>query len=128
MAFSDSLIIPASTTLLTPVSLVFKLYPMTIRRIEVTFPSGCVGLVSVWFEYQSRQIWPINDLGTFKGNNQTVVFRPNFEVVDSPHVLTLHGSNSDDTFPHTVYVVIDGEFGEDFWSLFMKQAFSGIPS
>ncbi len=128
MAFSDSLSIPSNTTTKNPSSLDFKLYPMTIRRIEMTFPSGCVGLVGVWFEYQDRQVWPINALGVFKGENQTIVFEPNFEVIDLPHVLTLKGINSDDTFPHTVYVVVDGEFGKDFWLEFMKQAFSGIPS
>ena len=123
MPFFNTLTISPNTSNTSPASLDFELYPMTVRRVEITFPSGLVGLVSCWFKYHSRQVWPINTLGRFKGENQTITFNPDLIVSELPHTLTMYATNDDDTYPHTLYVLIDGDMGKDFWKDFWSRMF-----
>ncbi len=118
MSYSKQLTIPSGTLKTAPVSTTIEIPPTLVDRVEITFPSGCVGLVGVRFRFQGRMIWPYNPDGWFRGNGMTVVFSPNIELIDKPNTLTIEGYNDDDTFQHNVYVIVDVEFKGgflDFW-------------
>ncbi|KKL24256.1 hypothetical protein LCGC14_2417140 [marine sediment metagenome] len=124
MSYSKQLEIPASTLKTAPASIDIEIPPTLVDRVEITFPSGCVGLVGVRFQFQGRVIWPYNPDGWFRGNGQTVIFSPNIELVDQPNTLTIEAYNDDDTYKHTVYVIIDVEFKGGFLD-FWKSVFFG---
>ena len=125
MAFHTSLTIPVSTTISAPADIILPLSPLLVQEVDITFPNGCVGLVEVWFEYRSRQIWPLNSDGRFIGNGQTVRFRPNFPIDKPPYELLIRGINSDDTFPHTVYILVDGELPRGVLAQFVDSLLGG---
>ena len=115
MSYTESLTLPKNTTADSPGSVDIPISPAVVDRVEITFPSGCVGLVGVRFKYQSRVIFPFNPNGWYKGNGQTVIFTPNVELKEEPLMLTVEGYNEDDTYQHIVYIVIDVEFKGGFW-------------
>ena len=125
MPYSDRLEIPFNTTEADPASVEIGITPAKITSVELTFPSGCVGLVGAWFTYQDQQIWPITPKTRFRGNDQQILFRPNIDLLEPPHTLTLWGINEDDTFPHTVYAVIDVEFPGGFFETLFSRLFPG---
>ena len=125
MAFSDRLVIPFSTTEASPASVDIVITPMTVKSVELTFPSGCVGLVGVWFRYQDQQIWPIAPKSRFRGNDQSIKFNPNVELLEPPFLLTMYGINEDDTYQHTVYAVIDVDFPGGFFQTVLSRLLPG---
>ena len=128
MAYSERLVIPANTTEASPAQIEIPIVAITVKAVEITFPSGCVGLVGVWFEYQDRQIWPYNLKARFRGNDQTIRFKPGILLEEPPLLLTIRGINEDDTFAHTVYIVVDAEFpGGFFESILSRLLPSGGP-
>ena len=110
MSFAVKLTIPANTTIDAPAEETLAISAMRIEQVAITFPTGCVGLVECWFEYQSMQIFPYNREKTFAGNGQTVEIEPKIDLFDSGSDLTIKGINADDTFEHTLYIVIDATF------------------
>lgn len=110
MAFSTRLIVPANTGVDNPASYTFVISPMRINAIEMTFPTGCVGLVECWFEYQTIQIFPYNRDGRFIGNGQTIPIKPIVDLLEPPWELIVKATNEDDTFDHTLYIVVDASF------------------
>ncbi len=110
MSYSQRLTIPADTAESDPESVIIPVSTCVINRVELTFPSGCVGLVGVWFEYLDHQIWPTNTGGRYRGNGQTIRINPNFEIKEPPFEITMYGFNEDDTYQHIIYVVLDVEF------------------
>ncbi len=125
MAFSERLAIPASTTEASPASIDIPILPLTVKTVELTFPSGCVGLVGVWLEYQDRQIWPDNPGARFRGNDQAIKFAPSIELEEPPFIITFRGINDDDTFAHTVYAVIDVEYPGGFFENILSRLLPG---
>ena len=125
MAYTERLVIPVNTTEASPASVAIPIIPITVKRVEITFPSGCVGLVGVWFEYQDRQIWPNNPEARYRGNDQAIHFSPGLELLEPPFLLTVLGINEDDTFPHTVYIVVDAELPGGFLGGVFGRIFSG---
>lgn len=125
MAYSERLVIPRLTTEAAPVTATIPIIPLTIKTVEITFPSGCVGLVGVWIEYQSRQIWPENPQARFRGNDQAIKFAPGIELKEPPLELALWGINEDDTFSHTIYFVVDIEFPGGFFANILSRLFPG---
>ena len=125
MAYTERLVIPANTTEAAPAQIEIPIVPITVKSVEITFPSGCVGLVGAWFEYQDRQIWPYNLKARFRGNDQTIRITPGIELEEPPLLLTIRGINEDDTFPHTVYVVVDAAFPGGFFETILSRLLPG---
>lgn len=125
MAYSERLVIPANTTEAAPAIIEIPILPITVKTVEITFPSGCVGLVGVWIEYQNRQIWPNNLEARFRGNDQALRFSPGIELKEPPFSLALRGINEDDTFSHTIYFMIDVEFPGGFFESILSRLLPG---
>ena len=114
MAYALDLTIPVSTAEASPASGSIYMAACVVSRIELTFPDGCAGLVGVRFKYYTRQLWPCNPEEWFRGNGQAITFEPKARFEESPAVLYVEGYNSDDTFAHTVYVVVGVDFEGDY--------------
>ena len=125
MAYVERLVIPRLTTEAGPAQIEIPIVAITVKAVEVTFPSGCVGLVGVWFEYQDRQIWPYNLKARFRGNDQTIRFTPGIELEEPPLLLTIRGINEDDTYDHTVYITVDAEFPGGFFESILSRILPG---
>lgn len=121
MAYEAEITVPANTPESAPASDVLYIARCVIRRLEITFPTGCVGLVGVRFKYQTRQLWPCNPERWFHGNGQTVTLEPNLKIDEEPFQMTIEAHNLDDTFAHTVYAVIDPDFGDDTLELLLAR-------
>lgn len=107
MAFSTKITIPANTTSDDPIIVTLPGTNMRIIGLNITFPSGCVGLVECSIDYQGRQLFPYNPEGKFVGNGQTISIHPQIDLLGPPHEISIVGVNADDTFEHTLYIIID---------------------
>ena len=125
MAYAERLVIPLSTTEAAPALVDIPILPLTLKTVEITFPSGCAGLVGVWIEYQARQILPNNLGARFRGNDQAIRFSPGLELQEPPFSLALRGINEDDTFPHTVYFLLDVDFPGGFFADILSRILPG---
>ena len=125
MAFAERLAIPASTIEASPASVTIPILPLTVKTVELTFPSGCAGLVGVWFEYQDRQIWPDNPGSRFRGNDQAIRFSPAVELQEPPFEIVVRAINEDDTYAHTVYAIIDVEYPGGFFANILSRLLPG---
>lgn len=125
MAYTKNLTIPKNTSSSDPVWMDFEIQPMIVDRVEITFPDGCAGLAGVRFKYQSRVLFPYNPDDWFRGNGQTVVFTPNLELKERPLFIRVEGYNDDDTYQHTVYIVIDVEFKGGIFDVWKAMIFGG---
>ncbi len=125
MSYTVSLEVPKETPSTDPVWVDIPIQPMIVDRVEITFPSGCVGLVGVRFKYQSRVLFPYNPDDWYKGNGQTVIFTPNLELKEKPLFITVEAYNIDDTYKHTVYIVIDAEFKGGILDVWKAWLFGG---
>jgi len=107
MAYSTEITIPVNTTADDPKIVTLPGTYMRIIGLDITFPTGCVGLVKCWIEYQGRQLFPYNPEGTFVGNGQTISTNPQLDLDGPPFGISIMGINADDTFEHTLSIVID---------------------
>ena len=81
--------------------------------------------MGVYFKYLDRQVWPINGGGRFRGNDQTIKFAPNLEMLEPPWELFVFGINEDDTYEHTIYVEVDAEFPGGFFESILSRILPG---
>lgn len=107
MAFATEITISANTTRADPKVVTLSGTSMRVVGLDITFPNGCVGLVECSFDYQGRQLFPFNPDGKFVGNGQTISINPQIDLIGPPHEISIIGINTDDTFEHTLYIVID---------------------
>jgi len=110
MAFSTQITIPANTTVDDPAMVELTTANMRVIGLDIDFPTGCVGLVECWIEYQGRQIFPYNPEGTFVANGRSIHTAPQFDLLGPPFGIRIYGINADDTFDHTLYIVVDAIF------------------
>lgn len=109
-ALHAALTIPKQTTVALPASYIFVVSPLVITRVAIGFPSGCVDLVGVWFEYLSARLYPSNDDGYFVGNGQIIEFATNTQVIDNPLEIVVKGYNDDDSFNHKIWINLDIDY------------------
>jgi hypothetical protein len=124
VAIHIDLAIPPLTPRAAPAEVEVPIVPLLVKGVGMIFPTGCAGLVRVWFEYQAAQIWPDNPFSYFRGNGQNVAFAPNLWLEEEPLILLVRGYNEDDTYTHTVYVTLDVEFKGGLLDQF-RRAFTG---
>jgi len=102
MFYETQLLIPKNTPATAPVEAVLYIHPGAVKRISVFFPPGCVGLARCIIQYWERQIWPSNPDSFLSGDDISIVFSEDFEIIDPPFEFVVQGWNLDDTYPHTV--------------------------
>ena len=102
MFFDFSVTIPFSTAESSPLEEVLKLSSGVIHHVEVGFPWGCAGLVSVQLEHMDHQLWPLNPCGAFNSDDEVIAWDDRFELTSPYNWLKARCWNLDDTFDHTI--------------------------
>ena len=102
MLYEYALTIPANTAEAAPATMDAPLAPGTVARVDVQFPSGCVGLVHVQIWRSEHQVWPGNLDGDISAEGLVVSWPEDRDLEDEPLTLTLRGWNDDDTYAHTI--------------------------
>jgi len=77
-----------------------------IYRAWLIFPPGCAGLVKVRLLHQGHPIIPINKSDYVKADNYTFELPMYFPVPTEPFRVTFEGWNEDDTFNHTITLML----------------------
>lgn len=91
---------PASPTQFT----LAQVSPGTVKKVEIQFPSGCAGLVSVWILRGLTQVWPLNPDKQFIADGETISFDEDYPMLQGPFEFRIFFANLDDTYAHTVTV------------------------
>ena len=104
MFYDVSFTVPAGRALATPYEVDVKLCRGVIQRVEIGFPSGCVGMVHLRIRQALHQLWPNNPQGSFNANGYTIAFDDHLELFNAPYILTLVGWSPGTTYPHTLEV------------------------
>ena len=102
MIFVLPVTIPANTARAAAVTSDLLLAPGVITKVDVEFPSGCVGLVSTFASRGASQIFPTNAGQEFAADDETITWPDEYEVADAPFSLRMTAWNTADSFAHTV--------------------------
>lgn len=102
MFYAFAVTIPANTAAASPVREHVELVPGTIRKVDIQFPRGCVGLVHAQVHQEHHQLYPTNPGADFASDGFNIIWEDEHELVDGQSRLTLVAWNLDDTFPHTL--------------------------
>lgn len=76
----------------------------TIKNITLHFPPGCSSLVEVFVYHIKKQILPVGRTGVAL-DDATEVFHIN-EQIKQGDAIQVTAINHDDTYPHTVTILI----------------------
>lgn len=106
MIYHVTVSIPANTSALFPANNVLTLPPGLLVQEFLTFPDGCSGLVGARVVVRERVIWPSNPDEWFVNNNYTYAFEDPLELPKDSEVFRLEGYNSDQVYPHTLYLAL----------------------
>lgn len=104
MFYDYSFTIQANTREDDPKRQDILLHQGIIHRVEIGFPAGCAGLAHLQIKHGLHQAWPTNPDGSFNDNDHSIPFNDYYPLWGQPPILTLHGWNEDDTYPHTIEV------------------------
>ena len=86
----------------SPERTVWKLTEGMIYQVEIAFPPGCAGLVSVRLSDHAGQLYPYDRGEWFSGDGETITFPETHAVEGEPFELLVDGYNEDETYDHTV--------------------------
>jgi len=104
MYFFTEVLIPANTVETAPVMQTLQLDIGVIDSIDVEFPAGCAGLVTMTIYHKSIQIVPWNKDSVLYGDDRIFHLPLKYEMVEQPFDLLLVGTNHDDTYYHVVSI------------------------
>lgn len=77
-----------------------------IYRAWIIFPPGCAGLVKVRVEHKGHPIIPVNKSDYVRADNYTFELPMFYEVKTTPYQITFEGWNEDDTYDHTITLML----------------------
>lgn len=96
--------IAANTSVTAYDTLEFTLPFGVVRKVRITFPWGCAGLVFLSIDHNERQLWPTTPGEWFYGNDVTIEFEDDYLLTEAWNNFRLRAYNDDDTYAHTVTV------------------------
>jgi len=111
--FAKDYTVPANTTKKNPFTEVLPIDRGIITRVDLKFPAGCQGLVSVQVYRYEYQIVPLNRDAWVTGDDEVVPTRPMHDALSAPYQLKVVIANEDDTYEHTVSVRVTVESEEE---------------
>ena len=106
MLYSKSLTFTAGTTEGSAQRLNFIVNKGIISRAWLIFPSGCAGLVKIRVYSESHPIIPVNKSDYIKADDYVFDIPLFFEIKSEPYVVTLEGWNEDETYSHTITLLL----------------------
>ena len=98
------LTIPASTLITAPVSTSLRIPEGEIQELRLDFPTGCAGLAHVRLLDLTKQIYPSNLGGYYRGDGVVFLIRDRYTLREAIQEVKLEGYNEDDTYDHTITV------------------------
>jgi hypothetical protein len=104
MIYRKAVTIPTGTEAAAAIESSIQLAPGTIERIQITFPSGCLGLVGVRLLQQRFQLVPLTPGEWVVSDDSIVPQAVESSMLERPYELTFVGYNLDDTYDHTIQV------------------------
>lgn len=107
MQYQTTLNIPPLTSATSPVIAVQLLDVGTLDSIDVRFPDGCVSLVHFAARHKEYQLIPWNQDGSIASNDHVVHSQLDYPIDQPPMEVYLQGWSEDDTYPHTLLVLIN---------------------
>lgn len=107
MQFQINLVIPALTSSDAPIEASQLLDVGTLDSIDVRFPDGCVSLVHFAAKLKQFQLVPWNQDGSIASNDHVVHSDLDYPITQPPMELYLYAWSEDDTYTHTLLVLIN---------------------
>jgi len=77
-----------------------------VTQVRIRFPPGCHALVKVAIDYGIKRIFPYEEDTWFYGDDEVIEWIESWEMPESPCILKIVVDNTDDTYEHSIYVVI----------------------
>jgi len=106
MLYAKHVTFPSGKTELTKTRKHFHISKGWIYRAWLIFPPGCAGLVKVRVLHQGHPIIPINKSDYVKADDYVFELPMYFEVPTEPYRVTFEGWNEDDTYNHTITLML----------------------
>jgi len=106
MLYAKHVSFPYGKTEATKTQARFHINKGWIYRAWLIFPPGCVGLVKVRILHQGHPIIPVNKTDYVKADNYVFELPMFYEVPEEPYQITFEGWNEDDTYDHTITLML----------------------
>lgn len=106
MYYDFAVTVPAGTAENDPVTENLKLTKGIIHRVEVDFPAGCRGYVSLVIMHGGHQLFPENREGSFNAEGYTIPIDEHYPLLSKPYSLKAVAWSPDASYDHTITVRI----------------------
>lgn len=106
MFFTYDITVSAATTAASPKTQRLALSAGKIKLIEIKFPAGCHGLVSVRIMRAGSQIVPLSTGEWITGDNETVNASLNYDLSTPDFAVTFEANSPSATYDHIITVRI----------------------
>ena len=77
-----------------------------ITKVRIRFPPGPQGLLKVAVFYGLEPLFPCETDTYFVGEDEVIEWEEYWQLPETPCELTILAENQDDTYDHSVYIVI----------------------
>lgn len=104
MIYEKRVTVPANTSPSAPVEEILKVDAGIVKLVQVEFPPGCAGLVSVRILHWDVPLWPTNDESAFTGDGPLPAFPESFRLDRTPYEFAVQAWNDDDFYDHSPVV------------------------
>ena len=107
MIFNTIITIPHNTEKTDALKQDIELCYGIIREVNIYFPAGCHGLVYVKLKQGLHSVLPLGHPNYFAGNDINIKLNVGIDMTDYPYLLQFEGYNVDDTYDHTIHLLIN---------------------
>lgn len=104
MFYDFAILVPAGTPADNPVEQTLKLTSGVVHRVEVEFPAGCRGEVSLVILLGGHQLFPTDPEGAFNAEGYTIPIDDYFPLDTPPYSLKAVAWSPDAVYSHTITV------------------------
>jgi len=102
--FAWDITVAANTLASNPSTQTLKLTRGVITKVDVKFPAGCHGLVSIRLLHEESALVPLNKDTWLTGDDETVPISEYFEFDTAPYSLKFVGKSPGTSYDHTITV------------------------
>lgn len=106
MQYKRNIEIPANTATSNLLDTRIKISAGTITEVLIHIPWGCANLVGLQIFYNTWQILPLSRGEFLGGNDFTHRYQLHYEISEEPYELKVLSYNDDDTYEHTIPVIV----------------------
>ena len=106
MFYDFAITVIAGTTEAAPKEQELSLTHGFIHQVEIEFPRGCKGYVSLVLYHREYQFLPTNPDEAFNGDGYTIVIKEHYDLREPPHILLVRAWAPNATYNHTITVRI----------------------